>query len=201
MTLRTLLTVALVAPAAPLAAPAAKPAAPIDAQGGLQGLSIGGFLGYETDTLSGVSLRADGELPSRDLSPWLRLSWVGSLGYARLSKKADYFGVELTTTADIVKLVPAARLTVPLHPAFSVFGDLGLGLYYAKVASETYDIFLRQTVPSNESRVNVLMRLGVGGWYEVNPKLRIGGMLELDPYFGAFDQNTFLIQLGAMFGT
>jgi hypothetical protein len=198
MKLRTLVAALVLAPAVALAAPAQDSSQPA---GGAPGLSLGGFLGYETDTLSGLSLRVDGELPYRPLGPQLKLSWVGSIGYSHLTKDEDFFGVSLKTTANVLKFVPAARFTLPLSPAFSVFGDAGLGLYYVRETAETtVDIFTGEKVSSTASRVSVLMRFGVGGWYVVNPKLRLGAMLELDPYFGDFDQTTFLLQIGAMFG-
>ncbi|HEX9241903.1 MAG TPA: outer membrane beta-barrel protein [Anaeromyxobacter sp.] len=207
MKIRTLLAVALLAPAVALAAPASKGAKPPakeaaveGSQGSTDGLSLGGFLGYETDSLAGVSLRVDGELPFRELSPQLKLSWVGSIGYSRLTKDVSFFGIGLSTTANILKVIPSARFTLPINSELSVFGDAGLGLYYARVSSETFDIFLGEKVSGTDSRVSLLMRLGVGGWYAVNPKLRVGAMLEFDPYFGDFDQNTFIFQIGAMFG-
>ncbi len=97
MKLRSLLALALFAPAAVLAAPAAKaPAAKTAAapaksaaapasSSPMQGLEVGGFVGYETDDVSGLSLRLDAELPFRDLSPQVKLSFVGSIGYSRLT--------------------------------------------------------------------------------------------------------------------
>ena len=146
MKLRSLLALALFAPAAVLAAPAAKaPAAKTAAapaksaaapasSSPMQGLEVGGFIGYETDDVSGLSLRLDAELPFRDLSPQVKLSFVGSIGYSRLTD--SQFGVDFT--ANVLKFVPAARFTMPVNPQFSVFGDAGLGLAYvgAKVEHE-----------------------------------------------------------------
>jgi opacity protein-like surface antigen len=199
MKARSLLAVvlaALLVPAAATAAPArAKPAATASSGAGLQGLSVGGFIGYETDDLSGLSLRLDGELPFRALSPQVKLSWVGSLGYSRLS---DDLGGGFDFVANVIKIIPAARFSFPINPQLTLFADGGLGLYYASWELDVPDFFGgRSTV--DDSEVSLLMRIGGGAWYEVNPQTRIGAMLELDPYFGDFDQTTFIIQAGAMF--
>lgn len=205
MKLRSLVAVALLAPAAALAAPAskstAKPAAPAKSAAApasssspVQGLEVGGFLGYETDDVSGVSLRLDGELPFQDLSPQVKLSWVGSLGYSRLSEDVPFGDF----TVNLVKIVPAARFTLPLNPQFSVFGDAGLGLYYASWEIDQNIPFFGNTKFS-DSEFSIMMRIGAGAWYHVNQQLKVGAMLEFDPMFGDFDQSTFLVQAGAMF--
>ena len=216
MKLRSLIAVALLVPAAALAAPtagskstakpasstaASKPAAPAktaatptSSGSPIQGLEVGGFLGYETDDVSGFSLRVDGEIPFQDLSPQVKLSWVGSLGYSRLTEDVP-FG---SFTVNLVKIVPAARFTLPLNPQFSVFGDAGLGLYYGSWKIETNIPFFGSTSIS-DSEFSIMMRIGAGAWYHVNEQLKLGAMLEFDPMFGDFDQNTFLVQAGAMF--
>jgi hypothetical protein len=145
MTARHLALLALLAPAAILAAPApasrparpgatggAAPSRPVartsaaDASSG-GGLEVGGFVGYETADFSGPSLRLDGELPVRQLSRQLRLSAIGSVGYSHLTWSP---GLDVKGTADVVKLVPALRLMLPVARSFSVFGDAGVGLAY-----------------------------------------------------------------------
>jgi opacity protein-like surface antigen len=215
MKIRTLLAVALLAPAVALAAPASKssaaPAASSSPTAGtaLEGLEVGGFIGYETADLSGLSLRLDGELPFRTLTQPgattpVKLSWVGSLGYSYLTWDPI---PSAKMTANVFKLVPAARFTLPLNPQFSVFGDAGLGLAYVR-ASVDFSGPYAWVGSQSASSINLMMRLGVGGWYTVNPKLKLGAMLEFDPVFGDYgysgygvgaSQNTFLIQVGGMF--
>ncbi len=211
MKLRTLLALALLAPAVALAAPAsgpksaskappsASPASSPSSPG--SGLEFGGFIGYETDDLSGLALRVDGELPFQALSPAVNLSWVGSIGYSHLTWDPVPYG---SFTANVLKLVPAARFTLPLNPQFSVFGDVGLGLAYISATTE----FSPPGFPSqsfSDSSLNIMMRLGVGAWYHVNPQLKLGAMLEFDPVFGDYafsganSQSFFQIQVGAMF--
>jgi hypothetical protein len=182
---------ALLVPAAVSAAPAkAAPASP------MQGLSIGGTIGYETDDLGGIALRADAELPFKALSPQVNLSWVGSLGYSRLT---DSVG-EIDTTANVIKIIPSARFTFPVTPQFSVFGDAGLGLYYASLSVDEITIPGLGTVGGgDDSEFSLMMRIGGGVWYQLNETTRVGGLLEFDPYFGDFDQTTFIFQAGAMF--
>jgi opacity protein-like surface antigen len=216
MKLRSLVAVSLLVPAVALAAPAgsgsksrpapAKPAAVSSSTGSdaLQGLQVGGFIGYETDDLSGLSLRLDGEIPFRDLSPQVKLSFVGSLGYSRLSWEPipgwDF-------TANVMKIVPAARFTLPLNPQFEVFGDAGLGLAYVSAKVEFSEPGFG-TFSASDSSLNIMMRLAAGAFYLVNPQLKLGAMIELDPVFGDYgyagngvgaSQNTFLFQVGGMF--
>lgn len=198
MKLRSLLAVALLTPAVALAAPArtsSTAGAPLD------GLQVGGFIGYETADVSGLALRLDGEIPFRDLSPQVKLSWVGSLGYSHLTW--DTFGGSFT--ANVLKIVPAARFTLPLNPQFDLFGDVGLGLAFVSASFDTP--FFGGSV--SDSTVNLMMRFGAGAWYHANDRLKVGAMLELDPIFGDFgfsrpgftanSQTTFNILFGAMY--
>jgi opacity protein-like surface antigen len=198
MTLRSLLAVALLAPAAALAAPApsAKPSSKPAASAGspAEALELGGFIGYETDDPSGISLRGDLEIPFRRLNPQVKLSWVASVGYSRLTEDISYG----TFSANILKFVPSARFTIPINPQFSVFGDAGLGFYYAWWNTETsFPNFPSSSIDSTE--FNLMMRIGAGAWYHLSPQLKLGALFELDPFFGDFDQNTLLVQVGAMF--
>jgi opacity protein-like surface antigen len=201
MKVRSLLALALAAllvPAVALAAPARGAAPAASSRSGIQGRSVGGVGGYETADLSGLALRVDGEMPFRALSPQLDLSFVGSIGYSRLTDSEGGFGFEFDTTANILKFIPAARFSFAVNPQFTLFGDAGLGLYYASLEVETTDPFFG-TVSVDDSEFSIMMRLGVGAWYHLNDQTRIGAMLELDPYFGDFDQTTFNILGGAMF--
>ena len=214
MKLRTLLAVALLAPASAFAAapppppkskPAssAQPAAAPSSSSSSGGLSIGGFIGYETADVSGLALRFDGELPFQDLSPQVRLSWVGSVGYSHLTT-SSFGGGDFT--ANVFKFVPAARVTVPINPQFDVFGDAGLGIAYVSATVDFPGVpGLIPAFSQSDSTVNLMMRFGVGGWYHVSPALRVGGMIEFDPIFGDFgfsgasSQNTFNILFGLMY--
>jgi hypothetical protein len=186
MKVRSLFALALAALLVPAAASAA-PAKTAPASSPTQGLSVGGFVGYETDDLSGVALRLDGELPYRALSPQVNLSWVGSLGLSFLS--------EDNVDATVFKIIPAARFTFPVNPQLSVFGDAGLGLYYASLSLDN----VPAGFDDSDSEFSIMMRFGGGLWYQLNPQTRIGAAIEFDPYFGDFDQTTFIIQGGAMF--
>ena len=101
-------------------------------------------------------------------------------------------------TANILKIIPAARFTIPLNEQFSVFADAGLGLYYASTKIES-DIPFFGSQSISDSEFSIMARIGAGAWYQLNPQLKLGASLELDPYFGDFDQSTFIIQAGAMF--
>jgi hypothetical protein len=202
MNVRPLLAAALAALlTAPLAASAqARPAARSAPAAAPRSLAVGGWLGYEMGDLDGVALRLEGELPFQQLTPEIALSLVGSVGYSRLS---DDLGRGFDITANLLKFVPAARFTLPVSPELSLFGDAGLGLYYASVSTD-FEFFNPITGrverdDASDSSVGLMMRLGVGGFFQVNPQLRLGGALVLDPMFGDYDDTTFTIQVGASF--
>jgi ABC-type amino acid transport substrate-binding protein len=198
MKLRSLLALALAALLVPAAAhaapaPAKKAAAPAPATP-FDTLSVGGFIGFETDDLSGIALRLDGDLPYGALSPQVYLSWVGSIGYSYLSDSEGAVDI----TAHVLKIIPAARFSFPINPQLTLFADGGLGLYYVSMETETTLPFLG-TTSFSDSETNLMLRIGGGAWYAINPTTRIGAAIEFDPYFGDFDQTTFIIQAGAMF--
>lgn len=196
------------APARPSPRPGAKPAAPAKApaspsRGG--GLEVGGFAGYETADFSGVSLRADAELPVRPLSRGVKLSVVGSLGYSRLTWSP---GFSVEGTADVVKLVPALRFTLPVAAKVSVFADAGFGLARVQAEIDLPPSFNAADI--SDGTWNVLLRLGAGAWLHASDRLKLGVLLELDPILGDFgfasaagvtsgSQTTFIAQLGAQY--
>jgi hypothetical protein len=182
MNVRSLLAVALAAlasPAASLAAPASRSPA----------LEIGGFLGYETNDFDGIALRADGEMPFGAIAPNVDLSFVGSLGFSHLS-----FDGRGDVDVNVLKIIPAARFTFELNPQLALFADGGLGLYYASLDAERGGF-----EGGDDDELSLLMRIGGGAWFRVNETTRIGAAIEFDPYFGDFDETTFIIQAGAMF--
>ena len=197
MKLRSLLAVAIFAPAVALAAP--------QSGSSLSGVQVGGFLGYETSDFSGFALRLDGEIPFRDLSPTVKMSWVGSIGYSWLSWN---YLPGYSVSAGLFKLVPAARFTLPLNPQFEVFGDAGIGIAHVGVSVEYADPFPPfGRLTASTSSTNLMMRFGVGAWYKANPQLKVGAMLDFDPIFGDFGtsgygvgtENTFSILVGLMY--
>lgn len=198
MAVRTTAALALVALlAAPLAAgaqtrrtPKTQAAAPAAAPA-TDALSLGGFIGYEWgDQVSGLQLRADGEMPFQQLSPQVKLSFVGSLGFTH----ETYSVTGLDVTVNRVKIVPAARFTVPLSPQLSLFGDAGLGLHYTHVTSDI--VFFGKVT---DSGIGFMMRFGGGGFFQVNPQLRILGEFVVDPTFGTYHETSVALLVGAMF--
>ena len=200
MNVRSFVAAALLAPAITLAAPKPSSSQPAPAsQSGVPGLELGGFIGYETDDFSGLALRFDAEMPIQQLNPQVKLSVVGSIGYSYLTW--DTYGV--TVKSNLFKIVPAARFTIPVAPQVDVFGDVGLGLAHASVSVDVppYGTF-------SDSSTNLMMRFGVGGWFHVNPKLKLGAMFDLDPIFGDYatsnggyskSETFWSILFGAMF--
>jgi opacity protein-like surface antigen len=190
---RSLLVLALLGPAEALAA--ARPP------------WAGLLVGYEAADFAGLSLRVDGELPVRSLGPKVVLSLVGSLGYSRLTWDP---GFDVEARAGVIKVVPAARLTVPLAARLSVFGDAGLGLAHVSTEIDFPATANAAGLPdSSSSTFNALVRVGAGAWYQVTEPVRLGVLLELDPILGDFgfrssgvvtggSQSTLLVQAGLM---
>jgi Outer membrane protein beta-barrel domain len=158
------------------------------------GLSVGGFIGYESGDLAGLSLRLDGELPIQQLSPQIALSFVGSLGYTHFSQDIAFGDIKF----NIFKLVPAARFTLPVNPQFDLYGDAGLGLYYYSfTTTQTLPFF--GTVKDTGSGTGLMMRFAAGGFLKLNPKTKIGAEIGILPYFNKVDTTDFSIMVGAMF--
>ncbi len=179
------------------AAPA-KPAPAASSAPSSNQLSIGGWIGYEMGDLDGLQLRVDGVLPFRKLSPQLELSFVGSIGYSYLTHSESAFGASTDVTANILKFVPAARLTLPVNPQLSFFGDAGLGLYWAGVSTKV-DLPPLGSTSASDSSVGFMFRFGVGGFYKLNPKTQLGASIYLDPMLGDYNDTTFTVMAGAMF--
>jgi hypothetical protein len=190
MNVRSLLAVALAALLVPLAASAAQTRRTSSAPAS-NALSVGGWLGYEMGDADGFQLRVDGEMPFQQLTPQIKLSLVGSIGYT-FADYDTYFG---DVSVNRLKIVPAARFTLPVNPQLSLFGDAGLGLHYTSVSFDLgpgggdYD----------DSEVGLLLRFAAGAFFQVNPQVRVGGQVVLDPIFGDYDDTTFAIMAGAMF--
>jgi opacity protein-like surface antigen len=162
------------------------------------GPSVGGFLGYEFGSANGFALRLDGDIPFQMLSPQVRLSFVGSLGYTRFSWNVANGDV----TSNIVKAVPAVRFTVPMTRELELYGDAGLGLYYYSSSFRyTYwDPFFGTTiVEQSKSGVGFMMRFGAGALFKVSPGVKLGAELGLSPYFGDVSTTDFTLMVGAMF--
>jgi outer membrane protein with beta-barrel domain len=159
------------------------------------GLSVGGFIGFETGDLTGLALRADAELPFQQLSPQLKLSLVGSLGYTHFGKDVPFGDI----TFNVVQAIPAVRLTLPINPQLDLYGDGGLGLYYYRFTSKQTLPPFAFVVDDSGSGLGLLMRLAVGGFYKVSPQLRLGAEVGVLPYFNKIDTTDLTILVGAMF--
>jgi opacity protein-like surface antigen len=203
MHVRSLLAVAL---AALLAAPASaraetkKPSqgkssapaktAPATSSPAASAYSIGGWIGYEMGDQDGLQLRGDFLVPYQKLSPQSALSFVGSVGYSRLTDS----GAGVDVTVNLLKLVPAARLTFPINAQLDLFADAGLGLYIAWASTD-----FPNGVTSDSSDVGFMLRIGGGGLYKLSPRTQIGAALVIDPMFNAVEDVTFSILAGVTY--
>ncbi|ABS25961.1 outer membrane beta-barrel protein [Anaeromyxobacter sp. Fw109-5] len=153
-----------------------------------QGLRVGGLAGFDlTDGETGLGLRVDGELPIQALGPRIDLSAVGSVGYTRFSESASTGVGDYSQSTNILRLVPAARFSMPLAPRLGVYGDAGLGLYWARTSVET------PFGDASADGVGVTMRFAAGSGYDVTEALRLGGELAWNPYLGDFSSDTFSV--------
>lgn len=193
MNVRSLLAVALAALLVPLAASAqTRRATTTTSRPASNALSLGGWLGYEMGDVDGFQLRVDGEMPFQQLTPQVKLSLVGSIGYTFAGDDAP--GVDISVNR--LKIVPAARFTLPVNPQLSFFGDAGIGLVYTTF-DVNYDAFAG--FDYDDSEIALMLRLAAGGFFQVNPQTRVGAQIVLDPMFGDYDDTTFALMVGAMF--
>ncbi|HET7825974.1 MAG TPA: outer membrane beta-barrel protein [Anaeromyxobacter sp.] len=163
------------------------------------GLSVGGFIGYEGGDLSGLTLRADAELPFQQLSPQVKLSLVGSLGYTHFGKDIDAPGLSGDITFNVVHAIPAARFTLPINPQIDLYGDAGLGLYFYHFTTKQTVFGVPAATHVSGSGLGLLMRIAVGGFYRVSPQLRVGAEVGVLPYFNKIDTTDWTLLVGAMF--
>jgi hypothetical protein len=169
---------------------ASRPAAEATSAPG-DAMSVGGFVGYEWgDHISGFQLRADGELPFQQLSPQVKMSFVGSVGFTH----STYSPFGFDTTVNRLKLVPAARFTIPVNPQIGVYGDAGIGLHYTSLTVD-----FGQFGKTTDSGIGLLLRFGAGGFFQVNPRLRLLGELVLDPTFGTYHETSLALLVGLMY--
>ncbi|MGC3997299.1 MAG: outer membrane beta-barrel protein [Anaeromyxobacter sp.] len=138
-------------------------------------------LGVETGDLDGFQLRGDLEYPVQRMAPQLVFAFVGSLNWSHLS--------EHSVDLDELGFTPTARFLFEATPTIDLYGDLGLGLYYANLDWDTGD----------DSDVGLMMKLGVGVGFEVSPTVRLGGELGFRPHFGDYDDTTTSLLFTALF--
>lgn len=151
-------------------------------------LRVAGLAGLEVASgETGLGLRVDGELPIQPMGPSVELSAVGSLGYTRFSDTSSTDSGDYSQATNVLRLVPAARFSMPLAPRLGVYGDAGLGLYWARTSVET------PFGDGSESGVGVTMRFAAGSGYDVTRQLRLGAELAWNPYFGDFSDDTLSV--------
>ena len=133
--------------------------------------------------------------PSHRGGDTVGLSLVGGLGYSHLSESAPSIDV----TANILEIVPAARFTLPVNPQLTVFGDAGLGVYWASVSSDVDFGPLVGVRSTSDSELGFMLRFGAGGVLALNPRTKVGLQLVLDPMFNDYDDTTFTILAGVTY--
>jgi opacity protein-like surface antigen len=176
-----------------LASAQSRRSAPPAASRASSGTQLGLLLGFEDgrgDT--GLALRVDGEWYWQALSPQVRLSFVGSVGYSRWSYNAGFFQTP-ESTLGIFKLTPALRFSFGNNPTIRPYGDAGIGLHYASFSIKERDPFTGAVFTASDSDVSVHLRFAGGVLFHVSPGLSLGGEVDFTPYFGSVDDNTFAL--------
>jgi hypothetical protein len=197
MTARTSLAAGLLALATLALGPAPARAAPPPARAAAplpdDGFSLGGWVGYEGGKLDGVQVRLDGVLPVRRFAPTISLAVVGSVGYGNLAG-TQANGVELT--AEVVKLVPALRLTVVLNDRFAVAGEVGVGWF---LVDGWQDVPGAGPGDGPWGEDALMLRLGAAGFYALGPRVLLGLALVADPMYGEYGDTTLSLLAGAAY--
>lgn len=181
--------------AAALALPGAASA---QARSTATGTALGLLVGFEDgngDT--GLALRLDGEFPLQALSPQVRLSAVGSVGYSRWTYDPGFFS-DRDNTLGIFKLTPAVRFSFGQSHQFRPYADAGLGLHYARFTVRFPNGF-GGFESRSESDIGLHMRFAGGLLFQLSPGFSLGAEIDLIPYFGDVDDNTFGLLFHASF--
>ena len=189
--LRSALVVLALGLAAPAAAQTTRRAPPPSSS---QAVLVGPLIGMELDGDGGLALRGDAVVPLSRLSGSATLDGVLSVGLTFFSDDNGRFGPDVDTT--IFKVIPALRLTAPLTPTVGVYGDVGLGFYYG---STTVDSGTFGDQSFDDDGFGVGMRFAGGLFADVSPRVRVGGEIGLNPYFGQYDDTTLSLLVSLMF--
>ncbi len=105
------------------------------------GAGLGASFGMGDEDYSALTVRIDAQRSYRELSPQARLDLVVSLGMSHPADSATvpigfdpYLGTlrtaEITWDANVLELVPAARISYAASPTVAFYADGGLGLTY-----------------------------------------------------------------------
>lgn len=134
-----------------------------------------------------LRLRGDAELDlRRELAPGFRLGGVLSIGLSRYSSDfgmVDPYGgtaMNAHSSATSLDVVPALRVHFAPAPRFDLYGDAGLGLGYTSASYEVTGVGAGgayAVAGGFGSGVFVMARLGAGGFYQVDDRLKVGAEL------------------------
>ncbi|ABS27634.1 hypothetical protein Anae109_3450 [Anaeromyxobacter sp. Fw109-5] len=128
------------------------------------------------DGATALKLRADLETDLLPLAPRAMLSGVVCLGFARWSEDetTPLLDAQVTSEAstNTFELVPSLRTSVGVGRKGTLHADAGLGLFHARTSVETSAPGLG-SVKGSSSTTGAVLRFGVGGQLDVNPRLRL----------------------------
>lgn len=137
---------------------------------------LGGFE-FESDT--GFGLRGDMEIMPLTTFGGGTLKLLGSVGWTYYSPSHS--------SVNVLRFIPGVRYLHPLQDKLGVYGDGGLGLYYAH---QSIDSFYGG---GSDNEVSLLIRLAGGLYYEVSPSMRVVGEIGVMPHFGDLDITPFTL--------
>ncbi len=145
------------------------------------GASFGLAVPTESNVNVGFKLNLDGFYVAQQLGPGLFLDVGGNLGFT-------YTG---TAVADVSvnywDILPTGRLRYAIDPAWSVYGDLGLGIGVVSASSSF----------GSASNTDFLMKIGGGAAYKVSSQW----LLVAEPAFNVYagDWTVFTLMLAAQY--
>jgi opacity protein-like surface antigen len=175
-------------------APAAIQAAPAESdligrfeyEGGL-GLAIP----FESGVNAGFKLAAGAFYGLQTLKPGLVLQVGGSVGWTY-----NGFASPLDGSINTIELLPTARLRMAVQPKLFVYGDGGLGLAFVHEKVTIPGFFGFPGASSSATDAALLIKLGAGIGYELQPNLS----LVFEPAFNIYVKSGSLTQFTMMVG-
>jgi opacity protein-like surface antigen len=178
-------------------APAAIQAAPAESdligrfeyEGGL-GLAIP----FESGVNTGFKLAAGAFYGLQTLKPGLVLQVGGSIGWTY-----NGFASPLDGSINTIELLPTARLRMAVQPKLFVYGDGGLGLAFVHEKITIPGFFGFPGASSSATDAALLLKLGAGIGYELQPNLSLVFEPAFNIYVKSGSMTQFTMMVGALY--
>ncbi len=154
------------------------------------GAGIGLAIPFESGMHAGFKLDVNGFYVMQRLNPGLFLDLGANVGFT-------YNGSSVPDVSSwVLDLLPTARLRYQIDPAFSVYGDGGLGfaVWHWSAPSVTIGGI---TFGGSNTSLDLMLKLGGGVAYKVSPQVA----LFFEPAFNVYitDTTEFTMMVGAQY--